>query len=74
MNLLAQQTNLVHIANGTLKAQKRLTRISLGYAQWLHCLSYIFSTDNGRGVVAILDQNPALDAVVESAWEEYQQD
>ena len=74
MNLLAHQTKLVHIANGTLRAQKRLTRISLGYAQWLHCLSYIFSTDNGRGVVAILDKNPDLDAVVESAWEEYQQD
>ena len=74
MNLLAHQTNLVHIANGTLKAQKRLTRIRLGYAQWLHCLSYIFSTDDGRGVVAILDQNPALDAAVEAAWEEYQQD
>ena len=74
MNLLAHQTNLVHIANGTLKSQKRLTRIRLGYAQWLHCLAYIFSVDDGRGVVAILDQNPALDAVVEAAWEEYQQD
>ena len=74
MNLLAHQTNIVHIANGTLKAQKRLTRISLGYAQWLHCLAYIFSTDDGRGVVAILDQNSALDAVVEAACEEYQQD
>ena len=74
MNLLAQQTRLVHIASGTLKAQKRLTRIRLGYPQWLHCLAYIFSTDDRRGVVAILDQNPALDAVVEAAWEEYQQD
>ena len=74
MNLLAQQTNLVHIASGTLKAQKRLTRIRLGYAQYLHCLAYIFSTDDGRGVVAILDNHPALDAVVEEAWEEYQQD
>ena len=74
MNLLAHQTNLVHIASGTLKAQKRLTGIRLGYAQWLHCLAYIFSTDNGRGVVAILDQNSDLDAVVEAAWEEYQQD
>ena len=74
MNLLATQTRLVRIANGTLKAQKRLTRISLGYAQWLHCLSYIFSTYDGRGVVAILDQNSDLDAVVEAAWEEYQQD
>ena len=74
MNLLANQARLVHVANGTLKAQKRLTGISLRYAQWLHCLAYIFSTDNGRGVVAILDQNPALDAVVEDAWEEYQQD
>ena len=74
MNLLEQQTRLLCIANGTLKAQKRLTRISLGYAQWLHCLAYIFSTEDGRGVVAILDKNPALDAVVESAWEEYQQD
>ena len=74
MNLLEQQTRLVQIANGTLKAQKRLTRISLGYAQWLHCLSYIFSTYDGRGVVAILDNHPALDEVVESAWEEYQQD
>ena len=74
MSLLAQQTNLVHIANGTLKAQKRLTGIRLGYAQWLHCLAYIFSEDNGRGVVAILDNHPALDAVVEAAWEEYQQD
>ena len=74
MNLLEQQTRLVHIASGTLKAQKRLTRIRLGYAQWLHCLAYIFSTDDGRGVVAILDNHPALDAVVEAAWEEYQQD
>ena len=74
MNLLAHQTKLVHIANGTLKAQKRLTRIRLGYAQWLHCLAYIFSVDDGRGVVAILDQNTALDAAVEAAWEEYQQD
>ena len=74
MNLLDNQTKLVQIANGTLKAQKRLTRIRLGYAQWLHCLAYIFSVDDGRGVVAILDQNPALDAVVASAWEEYQQD
>ena len=74
MNLLANQARLVHVANGTLKAQKRLTGISLRYAQWLHCLAYIFSTDDGRGVVAILDQNPALDAVVEEAWEEYQQD
>ena len=74
MNLLEQQTRLVHVACGTLKAQKRLTRISLGYAQWLHCLSYIFSTYDGRGVVAILDQNSDLDAVVEAAWEEYQQD
>ena len=74
MNLLATQTRLVHVANGTLKAQKRLTRIRLGYAQWLHCLAFIFSTDDGRGVVAILDQNPAIDAVVEAAWEEYQQD
>ena len=74
MNLLDNQTRLVAIANGTLKAQKRLTGIRLRYAQWLHCLAYIFSTDDGRGVVAILDQNPALDAVVEEAWEEYQQD
>ena len=74
MNLLDHQTRLVHIANGTLKAQKRLTRIRLGYAQWLHCLAYIFSTDDGRGVVAILDQNSDLDAAVEAAWEEYQQD
>ena len=74
MNLLDHQTRLVNIANGTLKAQKRLTGISCGYAQWLHCLAYIFSTDNGRGVVAILDNHPALDAVVEAAWEEYQQD
>ena len=74
MNLLDHQTRLVHIASGTLKAQKRLTRISLGYAQWLHCLAYIFSVDDGRGVVAILDNHPALDAVVEAAWEEDQQD
>ena len=74
MNLLTQQTRLVHVANGTLKAQKRLTGISMRYAQWLHCLAYIFSTENGRGVVAILDKTPDLDAVVESAWEEYQQD
>ena len=72
MNLLAHQTRLIHIANGTLKAQKRLTGISLRYAQWLHCLAYIFSVDNGRGVVAILNQNPALDVVVEAAWDEYQ--
>ena len=74
MNLLTQQTNLIHVACGTLKAQKRLTGISMRYAQWLHCLAYIFSTDNGRGVVAILDQNPDLDNCVEAAWEEYQQD
>ena len=71
MNLLAHQTKLVHIANGTLKAQKRLTGISLSCAQWLHCFTYIFSTDD---VVAILDKNPALCAVVKAAWEEYQQD
>ena len=71
MNLLAHQTHLVHVANGTLKAQKRLTGISLRYAQWLHCLAYIFSTENGRGVAAILNQNPTLEEVVEAAWEEY---
>ena len=71
MNLLAHQTSLVSIANGTLKAQKRLTGISLRYAQWLHCLAYIFSTDDGRGVVAVINQNPALEEVVEAAWEEY---
>ena len=71
MNLLAHQTHLVHVANGTLKAQKRLTGISLRYAQWFHCMAYIFSTDDGRGVAAILNQNPSLEAVVEEAWEEY---
>ena len=71
MNLLAQQTHLVHVANGTLKAQKRITGISLRYAQWLHCLAYIFSTADGRGVVAVINQNPALEAVVEEAWEDY---
>ena len=70
MNLLAHQTHLVHVANGTLKAQKRLG-ITLKYAQWLHCLSYIFSTDDARGVVAILNQHPALEEVVGAAWEEY---
>ena len=71
MNLLAHLVRLLHVANGTLKAQKRLTGISLSYAQWLHCLAYIFSTDDGRGVAAILNQNPALEDVVEEAWEEY---
>ena len=71
MNLLAHQTRLIRIANGTLKAQKRLTGISIRYAQWLHCLAYIFSTDDGRGVVAVIKQNPALEEVVEKAWEEY---
>ena len=71
MNLLTHQTNLIRIANGTLRAQKRITGISLKYAQWLHCLAYIFSTDDGRGVVAIIKQNPALEEVVEAAWEEY---
>ena len=70
MNLLAHQTRLVHIANGTLKAQKRLG-INLRYAQWLHCMTYIFSVDNGQGVAAILKQNPALEDVVEEAWDEY---
>ena len=73
MNLLAHQTHLVHVANGTLKAQKRLTGISLRYNQWLHCFAYVFSVDDGRGVVAILNQNPALDDVVWAAWEEYHQ-
>ena len=73
MNLLAHQTSLVSIANGTLKAQKRLTSISLRYAQWLHCLAYIFSVDDGRGVVAVIKQNPALAYVVDEAWEDYQQ-
>ena len=73
MNLLTHQTRLVHVANGTLKAQKRLTGISLRYAQWLHCLAYIFSTNDGRGVAAILNQNHDLEAVVEEAWEEYRQ-
>ena len=71
MNLLAHQTNLIRIANGTLKAQKRLIGTNLRYAQWLHCFAYIFSTDDGRGVAAILNQNPALEEVVEEAWEEY---
>ena len=71
MNLLTQQTRLISIANGTLMAQKRLTGIRLGYAQWLHCLSFVFGADDGRGVVAILGQNPALDKCVEEAWEEY---
>lgn len=71
MNLLANQTRLIHVANGTLKAQKRLTGINLRYAQWLHCFAYIFSLDDGRGVAAILNQNPALSDVVEAAWEEY---
>ena len=70
MNLLAHQTHLIHVANGTLKAQKRLG-ITLKYAQWLHCLAYIFSTDDARGVAAILNQNPALEEVVGAAWEEY---
>ena len=71
MNLLAQKTRLIHVANGTLKAQKRLTCISLHYAQWLHCLAYIFSTDDGRGVAAILNKNTDLADVVDEAWEEY---
>ena len=71
MNLITNQTNLVRVANGTLKAQKRLMGISLRYAQWLHCLAYIFSTDDGRGVVAVINQNQALEDVVEEAWEEY---
>ena len=71
MNLLAHQTHLVHVANGTLKAQKSLTGITLRYAQWLHCFAYIFSTDDGRGVASILNKNQALEAVVEEAWQEY---
>ena len=71
MNLLTHQTRLIRIANGTLKAQKRLTGISLRYAQWLHCLSYIFSVNDGRGVVEVINQNPALEEVAEEAWEEY---
>ena len=73
MNLLTHTTHLIHVANGTLKAQKRITGISLRYAQWLHCFAYIFSVDDGRGVAAILNQNPALADVVEEAWEEYRQ-
>ena len=73
MNLLTNQTNLIHVANGTLKAQKRITGIIIHYAQWLHCLAYIFSVDDGRGVAAILNQNSALEAVVKEAWEEYRQ-
>ena len=72
MNLLANQTRLVHVANGTLMAQKRLTGISLKYAQWLHCFAYIFSVDDGRGVASILNQNQALANVVDEAWKEYQ--
>ena len=68
MNLLAHQTSLINVANGTLKAQKRLTGINLRFAQWLNCLAYIFSTEN---VVEIIKQNPALESVVEAAWEEY---
>ena len=71
MNLLAHQTSLINVANGTLKAQKRLTGINLRFAQWLNCLAYIFSTPDGRGVVEIIKQNPALESVVEAAWEEY---
>ena len=71
MNLLAHQTHLVHVANGTLKAQKRLLGTSLRYAQWLHCLAYIFSTADGRGVAEILNKNTDLEDVVEEAWEEY---
>ena len=71
MNLPEHQKRLIHIANGTLKAQKRLVGISLRYAQWLHCLAYIFSTDDGSGVAAILMQNPALEEAVDEAWKEY---
>ena len=71
MNLLTHQTRLIHIANGTLKSQKRIMGISLRYAQWLHCLAYIFSTDDGRGVAAILKQNTAIEDVVDEAWEDY---
>lgn len=71
MNLVVHQKRLVAIANGTLMAQKRLIGIELHYAQWLHCLSYIFSADNGRGVVAMLNQNPTLAEIVDAAWEEY---
>ena len=73
MNLLTHQTRLVHVANGTLKAQKRLTGISLRYAQWLHCLAYIFSVDDGCAVASYLNQNNDLENVVEEAWEEYRQ-
>ena len=73
MNLLAHQTRLVHVANGTLKALKRLTGISLQLTPWLQCMSYIFSADDAIGVADILNQNPALAAVVKEAWEEYQQ-
>ena len=71
MNLITHQTNLIRIANGTLTAQKSLTGITLRYTQWLHCFAYIFSMNDGRGVVSVINQNPALEAVVEEAWEEY---
>ena len=71
MNLITHQTNLIRIANGTLTAQKSLTGITLRYTQWLHCFAYIFSTNDGRGVVSVINQNPALEEVVEEAWEEY---
>ena len=74
MNLLTHQARLISIANGTLKAQKRLTGIKLGYAQWLHCLAYIFSVNDGRDVVAIVGQKPALDKCIDEAWEEYRND
>ena len=71
MNLLAHHTRLIRIANDTLKAQKRITGISLRYTQWLHCLAYIFSAADGRGVAELLNKNQAIEDVVEEAWEEY---
>ena len=71
MNLLTQQTRLISIANGTLMAQKRLTGIGLGCAQWFHCLAFVFGVTDGSGVVAIAGQNPALYKHLVEAWEEY---
>ena len=71
MNLLTQQKRLVAIANGTLMAQKRITGIRMGYAQWLHCLAFVFGEADGSGVSTMAGQNPELDKYIWDAWEEY---
>lgn len=72
MNLTAHQAHLIHVANGTLKSQKALNKITMSYNQWLNCLSYVLAVTDGEQVAITMDENEALKAAVMEEWEEYQ--